>query len=94
VSRLAILSLVLLAGCSPVEHDLRPLVAVAGTYSLLANASPKPEPSAKCKSCRGTGKVGDGVVSSKCARCDGTGVEPKSVLVPINCKDGKCSTSR
>lgn len=91
MSRLAIF-FVLVAGCSPADRDLRPLVAVAGTYSLMAAQAPKPEPSDKCTGCRGAGKVGDGKVFVTCSRCNGTGVEPKSVLVSPDCKDGKCTT--
>jgi RecJ-like exonuclease len=63
----------LLCGCSSASEDLRPFVAVAGRYSLMATAKPAPAPSTDCMNCRGTGKVGDGTVMSKCPVCNGTG---------------------
>jgi hypothetical protein len=85
--RLALLA-VLVAGCSPqAAPDLRPLVAVSAKYSLLAVVTPAPSPDdGICKTCRGTGKVGDGRVSVTCAACGGTG------KTPPECKDGKCPT--
>jgi len=35
--------------------------------------SPAPQPGDMCPTCNGTGRVGDGTVSSKCLDCDGTG---------------------
>jgi hypothetical protein len=83
----------LLCGCSSATEDLRPFVAVAGRYSLMAQAKPVPAPSTDCMNCRGTGKVGDGTVMSKCPVCNGTG---KVTSSPAPCKDGKCppNTSR
>lgn len=35
--------------------------------------SPTPKPGDVCKQCKGSGKVGDGVVFSTCRECNGTG---------------------
>lgn len=81
-------------GCgSQPPQDLRPFVAVAGHYGILA-APAKPKPGV-CPECRGTGRVGDGVVFSTCKACNGTGKTTVSVLArkPV-CKDGKCATPR
>lgn len=88
--RLAILA-VLVAGCSRPAADLRPFVAVAAKYSLLAQVAPPPAPpdDGICKPCRGTGRVGDGRVSVECAACGGTGKTPAN-----ECKDGKCPPTR
>lgn len=82
-------------GCSAevASSDLRPFVAVAGHYSVLA-MPPALKPGA-CAECRGTGRVGDGVVFSTCKACNGTGKTPVSVLAPkTTCKDGKCAIPR
>jgi RecJ-like exonuclease len=91
--KFAIVSLLAVGGCSSVAEDLRPFVAVAGRYSLMAHAKPAPAPSTACMNCRGTGKVGDGTVMSTCPICKGTG---KVVSSSAPCKDGACpkSTSR
>lgn len=88
MSRLVLLA-VLVAGCSSQPPaDLRPFVAVAARYSLLAAVEPAPDDGI-CKTCRGTGKLGDGRVVVACAACGGTGKTPKE------CKEGKCPpTSR
>lgn len=82
-NRLAILA-VLFAGCSGEQsQDLRPFVAVAGNYSLMAaDVEPVMPYSDKCRNCRGKGKVGDGRVMVTCARCNGTGVEQKAEQPP------------
>jgi RecJ-like exonuclease len=77
----------LLCGCSSAAEDLQPFVAVAGRYSLMAQAKPGPAPSTDCMNCRGTGKVGDGTVMSKCPVCNGTG---KITSSSAPCKDGTC----
>jgi RecJ-like exonuclease len=77
----------LLAGCSSAAEDLRPFVAVAGRYSLMADKKPGPAIQTDCNNCRGTGKVGDGTVSSKCPVCNGTGKVTSSAAP---CKDGTC----
>lgn len=81
-------------GCaSHPSADLRPLVAVSGYYGILS-APAKPKPGV-CPECRGTGRVGDGVVFSTCKACGGTGKTPVSVLAPKpTCKDGKCAIPR
>jgi RecJ-like exonuclease len=83
----------LLCGCSSAAEDLRPFVAVAGRYSLMAQAKPAPAIQTDCSNCRGTGVVGDSKVTSKCPVCNGTG---KIVSSSPPCKDGKCppNTSR
>lgn len=82
-NRLALLA-VLFAGCSGEQpQDLRPFVAVAGKYSLMAaDVEPAPAPSGVCRNCRGAKVVGDGRVMVTCARCNGTGVEPKAEQPP------------
>lgn len=80
----------LFSGCSSAAEDLRPFVAVAGKYSLMAQSRPVPAVKTDCMNCRGTGKVGDGTVMSKCPVCNGTGKIVPSSAAP--CKDGKCPT--
>lgn len=84
--RLALVAL-LFAGCSQPKQDLRPFVAVAAKYSLMGMDEPVRPDDGVCKTCRGTGRLGDGKVSVECAACGGTGKTPKSVP---ECKDGKC----
>jgi RecJ-like exonuclease len=87
--RLAIL-VVFVVGCSPAPaRDLRPFVAVSAKYSLMDESKPLTPEDDTCKTCRGTGRLGDGKVSVECSACGGTGKTPKSVLAP-ECKDGKC----
>lgn len=68
--RLAIIvTLLAVAGCSQSgggSGDLRPFVAVAGKYSLLAAPPKKPS---VCETCNGTGRVGDGRVWVPCPAC-------------------------
>lgn len=97
--RLAILVLVaLVAGCDAQRPDLRPFVAVSVRYSIQAApvTPPAPTPDKKqCRTCRGTGILGDGRVKITCGACNGTGIEPASVLAAPpapDCKDGKCPT--
>ena len=82
----------LVAGCRPAVEpqarpDLRAWIATSGMYSLLspspAPLPPAPVPGAKCESCRGTGKVGDGTTAVTCQDCGGTGVVPtKAASLP------------
>lgn len=88
MSRLIFVFAFVFAGCSSAAEDLRPFVAVAGKYSLLAQAKPVPAVKTDCMNCRGTGKVGDGTVMSTCPICKGTG----KVIPSSACKDGKCPT--
>ena len=76
-----------LTGCSSAADDLRPFVAVAGRYALMADKKPGPAIQTDCSNCRGTGRVGDGTVSSKCPVCKGTG---KVTSSSAPCKDGTC----
>ena len=59
----------------------------------LQNA-PAPRPvSGQCKTCLGTGVIGDGAkIKMTCQACNGTGKEPVSVLVKPKapCTTGKC----
>ena len=58
----------------------------------LQNA-PTPKPvSGQCKTCLGTGVIGDGArIKMTCQACNGTGKEPVSVLLkPKACTTGKC----
>ncbi len=55
--------------------------------------SPVPKPvSGQCKTCLGTGVIGDGAkIKMTCQACNGTGKEAVSVLVkPRACTTGKC----
>ena len=55
--------------------------------------TPAPKPvSGQCKTCLGTGVLGDGAkIRITCQACNGTGKEPVSVLVkPKACTTGKC----
>jgi DnaJ-class molecular chaperone len=59
---------------APAHRDLRPDVAVYGRYALMGAPTRPVQPvSTDCGNCRGTGFVGDTVVSSKCPVCKGTG---------------------
>jgi hypothetical protein len=89
MSKLAFIVTLLCAGCSSAAEDLRPFVAVAGKYSLMAQAKPGPAPSDVCGNCRGLGYLSDGRVRSECPVCKGTG---KIVPSSAPCKDGKCPT--
>lgn len=80
---------ILFSGCSSAAEDLRPFVAVAGRYSLMADKKPGPAIQTDCSNCRGTGVVGDSRVTSKCPVCNGTG---KVLSSSAPCKDGKCPT--
>lgn len=48
--------------------------AVGLEQSDTPSPSPTPNPGGKCDNCNGTGKVGDGRVSTICRDCNGTGV--------------------
>jgi hypothetical protein len=76
----------LLCGCSSAAEDLRPFVAVAGRYSLMAQAKPAPAPSGVCSNCRGLGYLTDGTVRTVCPVCKGSKVTSSSAP----CKDGTC----
>lgn len=80
MSRYSILLLVLISGCSSASADMRPFVAVAGRYSLMA--APKTKPKATvCENCRGLGYLTDGKIRSTCPACNGTGKPVVSVLM-------------
>lgn len=84
---LSIITLVLfVAGCTPIDppapQPLGPDQHARGLWSWSlaiqpANPTPKPpeppSPGDVCDNCRGTGKLGDGVVSVTCPVCNGTG---------------------
>ena len=55
-------------GCSSAPEDLRPFVAAAGRYSLMAGGTAAPKPGV-CTKCGGKGVVGDGRVSVPCPVC-------------------------
>jgi len=60
---------------------------------LQLQNTPAPKPvSGQCKTCLGTGVLGDGAkIRITCQACNGTGKEPVSVLVkPKACTTGKC----
>ena len=87
MSRYLLLTAVVLCGCSSAPTDLRPFVAVAGRYSLMAESKPAPAVETDCSNCRGTGVVGDGRVTSVCPVCKG---KKKVVSSSAPCKDGTC----
>lgn len=89
MSRLTLVFAFLFSGCSSAAEDLRPFVAVAGKYSLMAQARPAPAIKTDCQNCRGLGYLSDGRVRSECPVCKGTG---KIVPSSAPCKDGKCPT--
>lgn len=45
-----------------------------------SNPSPTPNPSGTCLNCNGTGRVGDGTVSTVCRDCNGTGKVTQAVV--------------
>lgn len=45
----------------------------ATQFEQPSGPAPAPTPSGVCPQCNGTGKVGDGRVSTTCRECDGTG---------------------
>lgn len=63
----------LAAGCLSVAGpvgDLRPFVATTGSYTLTAPDAPSPTPAPTvCKTCGGTGRLGDGRVFVPCPDC-------------------------
>lgn len=67
-------------------------VEVARAIVQIQNA-PTPKPvSGQCKTCLGTGVIGDGArIKMTCQACGGSGRERVSVLVkPRACTTGKC----
>ena len=67
-------------------------VQLARAIVQLQN-TPAPKPvSGQCRTCLGTGVLGDGAkIKMTCQACNGTGKEPVSVLVkPRACTTGKC----
>jgi hypothetical protein len=88
MSRYLLLTAVVLCGCSSAPADLRPFVAVAGRYALMAESKPRPAVETDCSNCRGTGVVGDGRVTSVCPVCKGKKKVVSSSAAP--CKDGTC----
>jgi hypothetical protein len=83
--RLALIVTLFFSGCSSAAEDLRPFVAVAGRYSLMAQA--KPPVSDVCSNCRGLGYLTDGTVRTPCPVCKGA---TKTVPSSAPCKDGAC----
>jgi hypothetical protein len=87
MSKYLLLITAVLCGCSSAPEDLRPFVAVAGRYSLMADAKPAPAIKTDCSNCRGLGYLSDGRVRSECPICKGTG---KVLSSSAPCKDGEC----
>jgi hypothetical protein len=84
-------------GCSrqPEPENARAFIAVGGYYCLMEPQKAPDEKPGVCPECRGTGRVGDGVVFSTCKVCNGTGKTTVSVLIGgPTCKDGKCDMRR
>ena len=88
MSRYLLAITAVLCGCSSAPEDLRPFVAVAGRYSLMADSRPGPAVETDCSNCRGTGVVGDGRVTSVCPVCKGKKKVVSSSAA--SCKDGTC----
>jgi hypothetical protein len=66
--------------------------AARAIVQLQNTPAPKPV-SGQCKTCLGTGVLGDGAkIRITCQACNGTGKEPVSVLVKPKapCTTGKC----
>lgn len=82
---------VCMAGCLhvPATADLRPFVAVSMGYaSVAAQPGPAPAPApAVCRTCGGTGKLGDGRVFVPCPDC-----QKKSTKETPPCPTGTCPT--
>jgi len=83
MSRLALLTAVLLAGCVRQAAIDRPdIVADLACETahmavrLAAEIPPAPK-SDKCENCDGTGKLGDGRITTTCPICKGTGRKVK-----------------
>lgn len=49
-------------------------------YDRPSAPSPTPNPSGTCSNCNGTGRVGDGRVSTVCKDCNGTGKITQAVV--------------
>jgi len=81
---------VVFVGCKPTNHDdLRPLVAVAGYYSLMTPPPAPPKPPqgpVKCENCNGLGYLTDGTVRTLCPVCRGNKVTQGGV----QCQTGTC----
>ena len=92
----AIVALVVIAGCGPSRQDrnnLQPLVAAFGAYSVMAMATPAPQPVSGCTKgckCNGTGqeKSGDGISTVSC-RCPET-CSCKKKKAASTCHTGTC----
>jgi len=82
---------VFVTGCEPAtKDDLRPLVAVAGYYSLMTPPPAPPKPPqgpVKCENCNGLGYLTDGTVRTLCPVCKGNKVTQGGVP----CKTGTCT---
>ena len=65
--------------------------AARAIVQLRNTPAPKPV-SGQCRTCLGTGVLGDGAkIKMTCQACGGSGREPVSVLVkPKPCTTGKC----
>jgi hypothetical protein len=75
--RIVVAVLSLAAACPVVASEVD---AAAAYFTFLTEAilkgdvpAPDPDPSDQCENCGGTGKLGDGTVTTICPVCDGTG---------------------
>lgn len=81
MSRLHLLAVVLLAGCGQAAIDRPDIVAdlacetAAMAVRLAAEMPPAPKTDT-CENCDGTGKLGDGRITTTCPICKGTGKKP------------------
>lgn len=65
-------------GCLPhMRDDLQPLVAASGAYGLVSAQEPPPPAPGVCRTCRGKGVVGDGVVEVPCPDCQPAAQKPQ-----------------
>ena len=63
--------------CIPAFASPRTDLAAQMALSVTTVQSPAPAPVGnKCSECGGSGRLGDGTVSTQCPHCKGTGVEP------------------
>jgi len=76
-----VLLMAFLPGCSSAKGDAARhdgwAASIAGAAKLgtpKPDPAPTPKPGGMCANCNGTGRVGDGVISSTCLDCGGTGV--------------------
>ena len=91
----AVAAVMALQSFTVIDHpELSAEIATQAARAIVQmHNTPAPKPvSGQCKTCLGTGVIGDGArIKMTCQACNGTGKEPVSVLVkPKACTTGKC----